>query len=334
MRDNFLDQLVLPKVQKAIAEWQPRPDGLALHSIVFPWLPHVAFRIEELLGEAKRKVKSLLRTWRVSDGLPEDVTAWKDVSDVQYGSSDMKTHNFQVFGNNDWNAMMLKYVVPKLGVTLREDFNVNPRQQDMAPLQLVWPWRSFLHSSFFSQLFETEFFPKWLDVLHIWLIQPTVSYEEVAQWYAFWKGAFPQDMLNVPGIAHGFTRGLQLMNKAIELGPEASSKLPQPDHSVPTRTTNGPRQGTPRTRPASARPTEITFRSIVEEFAASHDLLFMPTGRVHEQSRMTLFRVSPSVDGKGGVLVYILDDAVWASDGDSYRAISLEEMILRANKLR
>ncbi len=28
---------------------------------------------------------------------------------------------------------------------------------------------------------------------------------------------------------------------------------------------------------------------------------------------MPLFRVSPSADGKGGLLVYILDDAVWAA---------------------
>jgi tuftelin-interacting protein 11 len=48
---------------------------------------------------------------------------------------------------------------------------------------------------------------------------------------------------------------------------------------------------------------------------------------------MPLFRVSLTADGKGGILVYILDDAVWASVGDdgAYRAISLEDMVLRAN---
>lgn len=233
--------------------------------------------------------------------------------------------------------MMLKYIVPKLGVTLREDFKVNPRQQDMAPLKLVLPWCPILPSSVFSQLLETELFPKWLDVLHIWLVQPSVNFEEVAQWYAFWKSALPQEVLDLPGVTQGFTRGLQLMNKAIELGPEASSKLPRPDHNAPPPPpgpTNGSRQGTPKTRPTPARHTEITFRSIVEEFAAKHDLLFIPTGKAHEKSRMPLFRVSRSVDGKGGIPVYILDDAVWASEGNDYRAITLEEMVLRANKSR
>ncbi|KAF8523620.1 GC-rich sequence DNA-binding factor-like protein-domain-containing protein [Gautieria morchelliformis] len=317
IRDNILDQLVLPKIQKGIAEWQPRTGGPALQTIVFPWLPHVGLRMEELLGEAKRKVKSLLRNWTVSDGLPKDLIPWKDI-----------------FGDRDWNAMMLKYIVPKLGVVLRDDFKVNPRQQDMAPLELVFPWRSFLRSSVFSQLLETEFFPKWLDMLHIWLIQPSANLEEVAQWYDFWKSTFPQDVLDLPGIAQGFTRGLQLMNRAVELGPEAYSRLPQPDHSMPSGTMNASRTGTPKTRPITARVAEITFRSIVEEFAASHDLLFIPTGRAHEKSRMALFRVSSSVDGRSGVLVYILDDAVWASEGEDYRAISLEEMVLRAKKPR
>jgi tuftelin-interacting protein 11 len=47
---------------------------------------------------------------------------------------------------------------------------------------------------------------------------------------------------------------------------------------------------------------------------------------------MPLFRVSLTVDGKGGILVYIQDDAVWApvaADG-GYRAISLEDMVSRA----
>lgn len=81
---------------------------------------------------------------------------------------------------------------------------------------------------------------------------------------------------------------------------------------------------------------EITFKSIVEEYAAEHNLLFLPAGKAHEKSRMPLYKVSPNVDGKGGVLVYLLDDAVWAppAEGDSpdYRAISLEDMVLRAAK--
>jgi tuftelin-interacting protein 11 len=239
----------------------------------------------------------------------------------------------QVFAQDEWDTVLLKHVVPKLGATLRHDFRVNPRNQDMTPLNHVLTWSTIVRPSIFSQLLETEFFPKWLDVLHVWLIQPQVSLEEVAQWYSFWKGTFSETVQNLPGVSRGFTRGLQLMNKAIELGPEAPTHLTRPDFRAELLAEGSAAQG--QRNGSSSRPartTEVTFRTIVEEFAASHNLLIMPTGKAHEVSRMPLFRVSRTVDGKGGLLVYILDDAVWApAEGNEYRAITLDDMVARAN---
>ncbi|OBZ73835.1 Tuftelin-interacting protein 11 [Grifola frondosa] len=288
IRDNFFDQLILPKVHKAVEDWRPRKSKVSLQALVFPWLPHIGLRLEDVLGDARRKVKSVLRAWTVTEGVPKDLQAWQDVFDA-----------------GDWDAMLLKYVVPKLGIFSDRDH---------------------------VQLLEAEFFPKWLDILHIWLIQPHPSFEEVSRWYSFWKGTFSENVQSMPGVAQGFTRGLQLMNKAIELGPDAATRLPRPDHltylSPPL--TPGAKPSVPKTHPV--RTQEITFRSIVEDYASSHNLLLMPIGRVHELSRMPLFRVSLTADGKGGLLVYIQDDAVWASDGEEYRAISLEDMVSRATK--
>jgi tuftelin-interacting protein 11 len=269
--------------------------------------------------------------------MPSDMAAWKDVCafSLPMRKHVLKLTFLQIFDVSEWDAMLLKYVVPKLGATLRDDFRVNPRDQEMQPLEQVMQWSDIIRPSIFSQILETEFFPKWLDVLHIWLIQPRVSFEEVAQWYSFWKGVFPENVQNMSGVNRGFTRGLQLMNKAIELGPEAPAQLPRPDlrgeqlaQSTPVR--SGAKSET-KPRP-SARTQEITFKSIVEDFASSHNLLFIPVGRAHEKSRMPLYRVSKTADGKGGLVVYILDDAVWApqSDGEDYRAISLDDMVLRA----
>jgi len=224
----------------------------------------------------------------------------------------------------------LKYVVPKLGATLREDFQVNPAQQDLKPLQNVLSWAEIIRPSIFSQLLEAEFFPKWLKTLHQWLVHPEASFEEVAQWYSSWKRVFPEDVQRMTGVERGFTKGLELMNKAIELGP-AVSRLPPPDvHAagVPA----GQTKAQAATKTKSSRTQEITFRSIVDDYASSHNLMFFPAGKVDEKTGHALFRVSKSTDGKGGMLVYIADDAVWALDGDQYRAISLEEMILRATK--
>jgi tuftelin-interacting protein 11 len=58
IRDNLLDQLILPKVKKAIADWNPRRATTTLQTIVFPWLPHVGPRLEDVVGDARRKLKS------------------------------------------------------------------------------------------------------------------------------------------------------------------------------------------------------------------------------------------------------------------------------------
>ncbi|KZT25280.1 TFP11-domain-containing protein [Neolentinus lepideus HHB14362 ss-1] len=319
IRDNFFDQLILPKVRKAVADWNPRKDIVSLQTLVFPWLSHIGLRIEDVVGDAKRKLKSSLRSWSPQDGVPQDLLVWKNV-----------------YGAEEWDAMMLKYIVPKLGALLRDEFKVDPRNQNMEPLNKVLAWAGILRPSVFSQMLETEFFPKWLDVLHFWLIQPNASFEEVAQWYSFWKNTFPDNVQNMPGVRDEFTRGLQLMNTAIELGPEARIRLPRPERRKPGLSSapsqkSASRQGTPK--PKTARSQEITFRSIVEEYAASHNLLFIPTGKAHETSRMPLFRVSQRADGKGGLLVYILDDAVWAPEANGeFRALNLESMVARALK--
>ncbi|KAG8873502.1 hypothetical protein FRB97_006713 [Tulasnella sp. 331] len=316
--DSIMDQLILPKVQKAISDWSPKKDQVSLHGLFFPWLPHVGLRLHHVLEDARRKVKSLFRAWKVEDGIPEELLLWNNVFDAAL-----------------WQNLLLKYVIPKLGATLRDDLKINPRKQDMQPLQLVLLWATHLKPSVFRQLLETEFFPKWLDILHVWLVQPNVNFDEVTKWYSFWKASFPDNILALPGVQHGFTAGLQLMNDAMDLGSNAPRLLKKPDFKPPP---DGTPTAIPTAKSRSGRAavaTEITFRSIVEEYAGQHNLLFIPTGKTHERSRLPTYKVSAHVDGKGGLAVYVQDEAVWAAPeggGDEWRAIGLEEMVLRATK--
>lgn len=79
---------------------------------------------------------------------------------------------------------MLQYVVPKLGHTLREDFVINPAKQDMVPLEeWVLPWHTLLRSSMFVHLLDAELFPKWIEILYVWLASPGCKPDEVASWY-------------------------------------------------------------------------------------------------------------------------------------------------------
>lgn len=73
-----MDQLVMPKLLKSVTEWS-QVDGVPLHNLVLPWLPHLGLRVGGLLDDARRKLRSMLRSWSVRDGVPDGLTVWKDV---------------------------------------------------------------------------------------------------------------------------------------------------------------------------------------------------------------------------------------------------------------
>lgn len=184
----MLDQLVLPKLQKAIANWNPRKDDVSLQTLVFPWLPLMGLRMEELISDACRRFRSLLRAWTAPEGVPKDLAKWKDVclstlSDEGFCSCFVSCT--KVFDPAEWEGMLTKYVLPKLGAALREDLKINPRNQNMEPLHWVLAWEGLFRASTFSQLFESGFFPQWLNILHIWLVQPNPNFAEVADWSVF-----------------------------------------------------------------------------------------------------------------------------------------------------
>ncbi len=79
IRDNLLDQLILPKVHKALRDWNIKRSKVSLQTIVFPWLPYVDQRLEDVVGDAKRKFTGVLRAWTISESIPHDLDAWREV---------------------------------------------------------------------------------------------------------------------------------------------------------------------------------------------------------------------------------------------------------------
>ena len=149
--------------------------------------------------------------------------------------------------------------------------------------------------------------------------------------FVWWKGRFPDAVLDLKGIAHGFNKGLELMNEAMRLGSDAPSKLRKPVFEpLPASSVFTPKPS--RTaKPAVETHVDITFRSLVEDCATQHDLIFLPAGRSHDRTGKPLFKVCKGVDGRGGVLVYVGENAVFAQTEDgSFKAVSLEEMVKRA----
>jgi tuftelin-interacting protein 11 len=106
IQDNILDQLLLPKIQRAVSAWKPA-SGPSLQSLVFPWLPHVGLRMEEFLEETRRKVRSAFRAVDISHGIPDDLMAWKQVS-FCFLLQDL-LRRLSSFSNRDFNKLLIRH---------------------------------------------------------------------------------------------------------------------------------------------------------------------------------------------------------------------------------
>jgi tuftelin-interacting protein 11 len=351
MKDNVIDQLILPKLHKKVRDWSPRhqkPSSTqSLAAVIFPWLPILGSRADELLDEAKIRLGEVMKKWNIKDPIPEEFGLWREVShwETPYVTQRHPLTHFvvQMISRGKWDTLILLNILPKLAASLESDFEVNPRSQDLVPLNRALAWSGLIRESTFAQLLEERFFPKWLDTLHFWLIQPNYNASEVASWYHYWKDLLSKyrsiklrNLDDIEGIEHGLRYGLRLMNDAMALGEDAPQRLVKPVFMpLPVKSSaNGKdkqSKSVPRSKPSTTEQQDITFRAIAEQHAADHNLIFVPTGASHLGTGKPLFRVSKSVDGRGGLTVYVGEDAVYAMMQDgTFRAVLLDDMVKMA----
>lgn len=128
--DNILDQLVFPKLQKEVENWNPLTDTVPIHSWIHPWLPLMQARLEPLYSPIRSKLASALQKWHPSDSSAKLILQpWKDV-----------------FTPGSWEAFMVKNIVPKLGMCLGE-LVINPHQQHMDAFYWVIDWEGMISVS-------------------------------------------------------------------------------------------------------------------------------------------------------------------------------------------
>ena len=165
------------------------------------------------MAEVKRKLKTTLSTWNLTQGVIPGIDNWKTV-----------------FGSEMIN-LLIRYLLPRFRPHMAE-FEVNPRDQDLALLEDVLQWASFFSLETMAEFIKTDFFPKWHESLYVWLTTPSVNYDEVGQWYQWWKSAFEEQVSaefnERPPISLEWQKGLELMLQASELGPTGTAELPRP----------------------------------------------------------------------------------------------------------
>ncbi|EEP80465.1 predicted protein [Uncinocarpus reesii 1704] len=312
---NILDQVIVPKLSTALKDWKPKRRRRNGSSEQFPWFLFDWLRYlgdhhtdpkapSGILSDVKRKFRSVLDKWDLKKGLLNDIDLWKDVLGSEFDKS------------------LRNHLLPRLARHMRENFEVNPQDQDLAAFEDVMKWRPYFKPNVLALLLCAEFFPKWLSILHLWLTSDP-SYEEVGQWLVWWKSQIPEEINAVNEVVEEWNRGLEMMNLALDLGEKARTDLPPPDvkdhqnhlqKQIHEKHDQDPKEQTYQPARKAKQIEEPTFRDMVEEWCAEEGLLMIPLREAHVKSGLPLFRITASASGKGGVQVYLKGDVVWAQN--------------------
>ncbi|XP_056889929.1 tuftelin-interacting protein 11 [Takifugu flavidus] len=197
--DYLLEQLLLPRLQREVDNWNPLTDTVPIHSWIHPWLLLLQARLEPLYPPIRSKLANALQRWHPSDTSARLILQpWKDV-----------------FTPGAWEAFMVKNIIPKLALCL-EELVINPHQQQMEPFNWVMDWEGMLSPSSLVSLLVKNFFPKWLQVLCLWV--NSSNYDEIIKWYLGWKSMFSDLMLSQVVIKEKFNEALDIMNRAVSSG--------------------------------------------------------------------------------------------------------------------
>lgn len=329
---HLMDQFIVPKLSAALQAWDPRKRShhhkhatlkhAEPHTWVFPWLPcllphQLDPRNEGLLVDVKRRLRQVLDGWDVGSGVLPGLLQWRDLL------------------HSELDHVMVRHVLPKLARHLTQHFEVDPSDQDLTPLEVVLKWQTHFKADIMARLLVAEFFPKWLSTLHLWLTSDGANFEEIGAWFAWWKQQIPDNLNANADVDKEWERGTEMINSAMDLleSDTPLSKLAAPAAGPvrPVAKEIGKKLEAPASKPAVAQDVVQSFKDIVEGWSAEQDLTLVPIREAHTQTGLPLFRITASATGKGGVLVYIKGDVVWAqrkADRSVFDPIGLDENLI------
>eukprot|EP00210_Caulerpa_lentillifera_P005498 g5258.t1 len=291
--------LVYPKLKEAVEQWDPCQEKVALHVWIHPWLLLMNQQLMLLYPIIITKFINALQSWHASDSSALVLLSpWKCV-----------------FSEQDWDNLLTKAILPKLGQALME-YDVNPLKHNLDCVEWVVRWQYIIPQQHLVNLLNSIFFPKWLRVLHHWLTH-NANFEEVSNWYVSWKSAFPNEIQSSAKLTSRFGCALNLMNTAVE-----GRTLPSID--VVLGTEKEQQRPSPVFRPTPK--TIFTLRDLVQKFAEDNNISFVPKpGRLHEGLQVYGF-------GMVSIILDNVQNAVKAHTGGAWKAVSLEELYVETQR--
>lgn len=324
---NLKAYVIIPKLSRALAQWNPKEDGMHIYKWIIPWASTLGSALGDLFSDIRRKLASALKV-RAFGG----EGGWGDMDNLAISALQPWAGVFDARG---FEALLVSSVAPVLAQTIRENLIINPAQQDPEPFFRVLAWRNLLPNMYIWSILEGEFFPKWETALRMWLQDPAADLGEVAQWYQAWKSQFPDDIADDDRIKGHFAAALSLMDhvlRGVDLPPEP----PLTSYEIVLQRRRAEaevlRAAEARTSvqvhepaPVHSNGGSVTFKEVVENFALENGIEYYPKlGRTYQGRPISTF---------GGISIYIDQSVVYAYDdtgGENWTPVALEDLLQKA----
>jgi tuftelin-interacting protein 11 len=306
--ENVLEQLVLPRLQHGVQNWDPTTDTVPLHTWVHPWLPLMERKLELLYPTIRHKLATALNNWH-----PSDLSAHKILEPW-----------VQVFSMETMEAFVVRHILPKLAYCV-QTMAINPHNQDIGPFEWVMAWRDMLPAHHYATMLDQHFFPKWMQVLSSWLSN-SPNYNEVTKWYSGWKSMLDSALLNEPSVKRRLGQALDMMNHAV-----SGTFVPGVRENMAYFTSNERRstvaasdvmgrQRVSALQNAISAPVSVSFKDVVEKLAEENGVLFMPVPGQKRYEGKALYNF-------GRATIYIDRGVAFVSRGDRWVPTSLDELV-------
>lgn len=185
-------------------------------------------RLHFLLQRSPHEISKIKSVWEflVTIGLgfviSDEVVKWlgERISTVKIGKFEELLNEF----TEEWKKSISLQDLMKLKETfwyhrlqrlLQRDLVIDPSNQDLLPLECTFLClkTEIIDKSQVSKLLSAHLMPKLKRLAQVWLKDPQVNYEEVAEWYMAWKEYIPTELMSEDILLDGFAEILQVINE-------------------------------------------------------------------------------------------------------------------------
>ncbi|KAK9500922.1 hypothetical protein O3M35_002085 [Rhynocoris fuscipes] len=297
--ENLLQQQVMAKLQETVDQWNPVTDTIPIHTWVLPWMPQLGKRIRvSVLPVIRQKLAAALTGWHPSD------------SSARYMLQPWAT----VFTPQEMDTFLVNNILPKLGQALGQMY-ISHQNLNIDAWKWVMEWNELVRPPLMADLLDQHFFPKWLQVLTVWL-NTCPNYDQVMAWYSGWKSVIPAHLLEQQRVKDHLRTALELMSRSVG-GPVLPPPPPPPP---PPEISAGRFQGMAEAVRTATQMVE-GFKDLVQKRCEERGIIFHPLANRYREGKQ-LYRC-------GSIQMYIDRNVIFSCEHNTgnWVPISLQALL-------